>query len=85
MPNPSDKDWNKEFQDLLELPDIEEKFTKIRHLAQDFISIGKIQPPRRFSKIHIFSHKLCQDYYIGVIFEKEDYKAFRNRRNCRWR
>jgi hypothetical protein len=43
MPNPSDKDWNKEFQDLLELPDTEEKFTKIRHLAQDFISIGKIR------------------------------------------
>ena len=40
MSNPSDKDWNKEFQELLELPDTEEKFSKIRHLAQDFISIG---------------------------------------------
>jgi hypothetical protein len=34
------KDWNKEFQNLLEEPDIESKFTRLRHLGNDFVYVG---------------------------------------------
>lgn len=63
MPNPSDKDWNKEFQELLELPDTEEKFARIRHLAQDFISIGKYN---RDSYYFNFSDIVCIKLLIAL-------------------
>jgi hypothetical protein len=36
------KDWNKEFQLLLEKDDNEAKFTKLRHLANDFVYVGSL-------------------------------------------
>lgn len=35
-----EKNWNKEFQELLELPPTPDKYTQIRHLSQEFLDIG---------------------------------------------
>lgn len=38
----AEKNWNKEFQALLELPPTPDKYTQIRHLSQEFLDIGKL-------------------------------------------
>eukprot|EP01128_Nolandella_sp_AFSM9_P005573 TRINITY_DN270_c0_g2_i2.p1 TRINITY_DN270_c0_g2~~TRINITY_DN270_c0_g2_i2.p1 ORF type:complete len:1572 (+),score=354.00 TRINITY_DN270_c0_g2_i2:505-5220(+) len=37
-----ERDWNKDFQELLRLPDNHEKYTGIRHLAQDFQDVATL-------------------------------------------
>jgi len=45
----SSKDWNKEFQLLLELPDNVDKFKRLRHLSNDFLYVGTGFPFRTSS------------------------------------
>ena len=62
-----ERDWNKEFQRLMELPDSEDKFTELRHLAQDFLDVGMCSflplMALLFGNVLSISDELCEDHH----------------------
>ena len=55
-----ERDWNKDYQQLLKEEDSEEKFVQLRRLTQEFVDIGRL---RHFSLLMLSSNFVCASYH----------------------